>query len=102
MLHELNMYPNRNSWAKSVKIVLENLGVYNVTWLNQGNESLFLNMFKQRMRDNYLQDWNNEIENSPRVTYRLFCSFGLETYLKCVKIEKFIFALCRFRVSAQR
>jgi len=34
MLQELNMYPNRNSWAKSVKIVLENLGFYNV-WLNQ-------------------------------------------------------------------
>ena len=79
MLQELNMYPNRNSWAKWVKIVLENLGFYNVTWLNQGNESVFLKMFKQRMRVIYLQDWNSEIENSPRVTYRLFCSFGLET-----------------------
>ena len=35
-------------------------------------------------------------------TYRLFCSFGLNSYLKCVKIEKFKFALCRFRVSAHR
>ena len=26
MLQEPNMYPNRNSWAKSVKAVLENLG----------------------------------------------------------------------------
>jgi len=32
----------------------------------------------------------------------LFCSFGLNSYLKCVKIEKFKFALCRFRVSAHR
>ena len=103
MLQELNMYPNRNSWGKSVKTVLENLGFYNV-WLNlgMGNESLFLKMFKQRMRDNYLQDWNSEIENSQRATYRLFCSFGLETYLKCVKIEKFKFALFHFRVSAHR
>ena len=30
MLQELNMYPNINSWAKSVKTVLENLGFYNV------------------------------------------------------------------------
>ena len=59
-------------------------------------------LFKQRMRDNYLQDWNSEIENSPTATYRLFWSFGLETYLKCVKIEKFKFALNRFRVSAHR
>jgi len=32
------MYPNRNSWAKSVKTVLENLGFYNV-WLNPGVEN---------------------------------------------------------------
>ena len=103
MLQELNMYPNRNSQAKSVKAVLENLGFYNV-WLNKGleNENLFLNIFKQRMGDTYLQDWNSEIEHSSRArTYRLFCSFGLNLYLKCVKIEKFKFALCCFRVSAQ-
>ena len=41
MLQELNMYPNRNSWAKWVKIVLENLGFYNVTWLNQGKKAYF-------------------------------------------------------------
>ena len=54
MLQELNMYPNRNSWEKSVKTVLENLGFYNV-WLNQGveNESLFLKMFEQLLEYNY-------------------------------------------------
>ena len=96
MLQELNMYPNRNSQAKSVKAVLENLGFYNV-WLNKGleNENLFLNIFKQRMGDTYLQDWNSEIEHSSRArTYRLFCSFGLNSYFKV--------ALCRFRVSAHR
>ena len=68
MLQELNMYPSR----KYVKTVLENLGFYNV-WLNPGVENLFLKMFKQRMRDNYLQDWNSDIENSSRArTYRLF------------------------------
>ena len=77
------MYPSR----KYVKTVLENLGFYNV-WLNPGVGNLFLKMFKQRMRDNYLQDWNSDIENSSRArTYRLFWSFGLETYLKIVKIE---------------
>ena len=51
--------------------MLENLGFYNV-WLNQGVkieteiENLFLKMFKQRLRDNILQDWNSEIENSSR------------------------------------
>jgi len=41
------------------------------------------------MRDKYLQDCNSEIENSSRArTYRLFCSFGLNKYWKCEKIEK--------------
>ena len=54
MLQEMNMYPNRNSWGKSVKTVIENLGFYNV-WLNQGvvYESLFLKMFEQLLGDNY-------------------------------------------------
>ena len=65
--------------------------------------SSFLLIFKQRMGNNYLQDWNSEIGNSSRArTYRLFCSYGLNTYLKCVKIEQFKFAICRFRVSAHR
>ena len=42
MLQELNMYPNRNSWAKSVQTVLKKLGFCNA-WLNQGvgNENFF-------------------------------------------------------------
>jgi len=56
------------------------------------------------MRDNYSQDWNSKIENSSRArTYRLFCSFGLNKYVRCEKIEKkFKFVLCRFRVSAHK
>jgi len=38
MLQELNMYPNRNSWAKYVQTVLENLG-FDSVWLNQGVEN---------------------------------------------------------------
>ena len=37
-LEELNMYPNKNSWAKSVQTIIENLGFYNI-WLNQGVEN---------------------------------------------------------------
>ena len=41
------------------------------------------------MNDNHLQDWNSEIDNSSRArTYILCCSFGLNSYLKCVKNRK--------------
>jgi len=80
MLQELNMYPNRNSWAKYVQTVLENLG-FDSVWLNQGveNETILIKKVKQCMRDNYLQDWTSEMDILRANTYRLFCSFGLET-----------------------
>jgi len=43
-------------------------------------------MFKHRIKNNYLQDWTNEIEKSSNArTYRLVCRLSLETYLNCVK-----------------
>ena len=104
MLSDLEQYPTEKSWAKSVKTLLENSGFYNV-WLNQGveNEDVFLPIFKQRLKDNYLQLWNSELDMSTRArTYRLFCNFGYQQYLNCVTIEKYRIALSRFRVSAHR
>jgi len=101
MLQELNMYPNRNSWAKYVQTVLENLG-FDSVWLNQGveNETILIKKVKQCMRDNYLQDWTSEMDILRANTYRLFCSFGLETYLTCVKLETRFNLPYRFRVLA--
>ena len=51
-------------------------------------------IFKQRMRDIYLQDWNSEIENSSRArtyTCRLCCSFGLDGHV-VTKSDRWVFS----------
>ena len=104
MLNDLESYPEKKSWARSVKTLLESLG-FNHVWLNQGvvNVEVFLSFFKQRLKDHYCQGWNNELENSSRARmYRLFGNFVYQPYLDLIQVEKFRVALTRFRVSAHR
>lgn len=104
MLNDIERLPNKNCWAKSVKETLENLGFFHV-WLFQGvgNEQAFIDMFKQRSKDIYLQNWNEEIQNSTRASsYRLFSDFGYKTYLTEITLRKFRFAFTRLRLSAHR
>ena len=55
LYENLDRYPNKKSWVKSVKSILENLG-FNDVWLHQGvgNVNHFLLIFKQRLRDNFI------------------------------------------------
>jgi len=69
--------PNRTSWAKSVRHLLQSIGFNNV-WMNQGvgNVNLFIRILKERFIDNFLQNWNSElIESSRARTYVMFCNF---------------------------
>ena len=104
MFRDLELHPEHNSWAKSVKVLLENLGFYYV-WLNQGveNVNMFLKLFKERLYDNFKQNWTAELEFSSRArTFSLFCSFEYQKYLDEIKVNKFKVALTRFRTSAHR
>lgn len=102
MLRDLEMYPNKISWAYNIKLLLDSLG-FNHVWLFQGvgNKNIFIDVFKQRMYDNCLQLWNALLENSTRArTYKLFSCFRYQPYLDIVKITKFKKALTRLRVSS--
>ena len=71
MLNDIQIKPNKICWAKSLKCLLENLGFYHV-WLMQsvGNEKVFISLFKQRLKDTFLQDLNVTIENErPLINY---------------------------------
>ena len=90
MLSDLENHPEQKSWVKSIKSLLESTGFYHV-WLYQGvgNTKAFLSIFKQRIEDNYIQLWNNDLENSSRArTYRLYCNFTYQPYLDIIKTEK--------------
>ena len=102
LINDLNLNPGKRTWVTQVKETLESYGFAHV-WLAQGvgNETIFLKLLKQRIRDNYLQVWNAQNNLSSRSElYHTFSSFGFKSYLKHVSISKFRFSLTRFRVSA--
>lgn len=88
----------------NVKLVLTKLGFENV-WLAQGVEhkQFFLTLLKQRIRDLWLIDFNNRLENSTRALfYRTIVSFNFSKYLDVITIRKYSIALSRLRVSSHR
>ena len=104
LCENLEKYPNKKSWAKSVKTMLANLG-FNHVWLYQGvgNKNQFLNIFKQRLKDNFIQNWNNNLSNSSRAnTYNLFADFSFKSYLDIITVKKFRIVLSRLRLSSHR
>ena len=86
MLNDLIECPNKQNWASQIKYILESHG-FNDVWLFQGvgNMKQFIHIFKQRAKDNYIQSWNNQLQNSPRaITYRSIASFNFKQYLDTV------------------
>ena len=70
MLRDLERLPNKVNWASLVKHMLMSIGFYNV-WLVQGvgNYDVFMNILKQRLTDNFVQNWPSRLENSSRATF---------------------------------
>jgi hypothetical protein len=92
----------RNTWSTKVKILLSKYGFADV-WLYQGvaNVDLFLNTFKQRIRDCYLQDWQNSIINSGKLAlYRnIKCSISQAPYLGIFREKKYRSIMAKFRCN---
>ena len=103
MLNDLNLRPNKPKWAYYVKHLLESLGFNNV-WLNQGvgNINRFMLIFRERLTDTFIQNWNERIHTSTRArSYSLFCDFSYKAYLEVLKIEKYRM-MSRIRLSSHR
>ena len=104
MLDDLQKSPDKPSLAKSVRSLLECLG-FNHVWLEQGVGDIyrFMCSFKQRLTDNLIQMWNEQIENSSRAkTYILITNFYFKIYLDFNTIRKNRYAFTRLRVSSHR
>ena len=106
MLSDIELYPNKTNWAKLVKNLLESLGFADA-WLYQsvGNTDLFLLEVRQRLNDNFIQNWNARLANSSRATFYRSISdnyFEFQNYLNCVNIPKYRYALTRLKVSSHR
>ena len=74
-------------------------------WLNQGvgDVKLFLTMLRQRIKDQFIQGWAGEIQNSSRARfYRNITEFHFQPYLDIINIRKFRTAMTKLRVSSHR
>ena len=104
MLDDIASNPNVKNWASMVKNTLSNLGFYHV-WASQGigNVTKFLTIFKQRLRDNFIQNWEGKLHASSRVDfYKEIALSGFQTYLDKLSIRKFRIALTRLREPSHR
>jgi hypothetical protein len=87
-------------WVKFLKDILDNCGLSNV-WTFQNinfNIELVIAYVKLRLRDHFLQEWNSNLENSPKaMNYRLYKHiFEFENYFNILE-NKDIFTFCKFR-----
>ena len=97
MLNDIENKPSCVNWASKVKFLLSSLG-FNEVRINQGvgNRNAFLQIFKQRLSDSFLQDWNSRLTESSKANfYSLFFSFEHQIYLDCVKVKKFRIAMTK-------
>jgi hypothetical protein len=103
LLH--SFFCNRNisaPWVKFVKDILDNCGLSNV-WTFQNtnfNDEWVIAYVKLRLRDNFLQEWNSNLENAPKtLNYRLYKQiFEFENYFNILE-NKDIFTFCKFRTT---
>ena len=104
MLQDLELLPNKVNWASLLQHLLMSLG-FNEVWINQGvgNINVFLSMAKQRLTDNFLQGWQERLNNSSRANfYSAVSKFQFQPYLDNINILKFSQALSKLRISPHR
>ena len=100
ILEDAVIQPNKQNWAMSVKTLLSSLGFMDV-WLAQGVGSVagFINVFKIRVRDVFVQEWHARLENSTRARFYMYISnFKHQIYLDSLQIDTesgFVILECR-------
>lgn len=104
MLNDLQRWPNKQNWASFVKDLLSRLGFLEV-WLAQGvgDTNVFLSLFKERVKDIFMQEWRSRLENSTRARFYLPISdFQYQKYLDVINTVKLRKSLSKLRVSSHR
>ena len=104
MINDLTLQPLKQNWASCVRDLLSRLGFLEV-WEAQGvgNIKAFLNIFKQRIKDVFTQEWHSRLENSTRARcYLTFANFQYQKYLNVLNIVKYRKSLSRLRLSSHR
>lgn len=90
------------TWAGEIKSLLFTYG-FGYAWISQdvGNSNIFINLFSERVKDCYRQNWLASINASPKAEYYQHYKslLDVETYLTLNLSFKFRNALAKFRCS---
>ena len=91
------------NWVTSVRTNLYTNG-FGYIWENQTeiNDKLFLFEYVQRLKDQYVQSWRTNCENSRKLcTFKDFkVSFMIEPYVTIIDVAKFRKCMALFRCSS--
>ena len=93
---------NKKGWVQTLKNNLETNGFGNV-WLNEGtgNMKRFIKIYKQRLIDQFKQNWHDKVMNSER--YNIYKTIKeehkKEDYLNYIPIAKYRKTLTRLRIG---
>ena len=64
---------------------------------------MFLRIFEERLTDNFVQSWDDEVHNSSRANaYKSISNFSFNNYLDFVTVRKFKYAFTRLCVASHR
>ena len=81
MLRDSEILPDKVNWVSLLRHLLMSLGFYEV-WLNQGGGDCnrFLMTLKQRLTDNFIQNWRSRLDSSTRaIFYKHIAVFSITT-----------------------
>ena len=100
---EDNIHINNKNWVFHVKRTIDELGLSDL-WFEQNLNVAFFQLFQQRIKDQFIQQWKSEIENSSRLKYynKYKTEFCIEQYLLNIKNDKLRKQLTQFRLSAHK
>ena len=99
---ELQDLDRKMNWAKNIKDILERNG-YGIIWNNQGTHNInsFMKAFKQRLIDQFQQNWHAKLEGNIRymVYAQIKQEWKKEEYLEYILISKYRKSLARLRMG---
>ena len=83
MIQDIQLVPSKPNWALHVKTLLSVYGFGDI-WETQGveNPKRILEIFKQKINDNFVQEWHGRLEKSTRArTFINITSLKYQPYL---------------------
>lgn len=103
---DIDQRPNIKNWCSLLRDLLCRLGFHDA-WLFQdvGNSNIFLSLVKQRLKDQFLRNWNFSISAISRADlykHMHTSGFRFQPYLDVLTIDKFRIALTKLRLSSHR